>query len=226
MVNPFAPLDVIDKPDQLFGRSKEIKTIFEFLHGGCAVNITGTYGVEKTSLIKVLLQQAEKELNRQPVYVNLLGLGSEEEFFHTLCYEIGVEDSIGYSFSRSIKDKRILLAIDESQNTDAFTTAAQLMMRALSEGTNAPIKLVYSSTKPLTHDAEIKGSHLAGISIDLELQCWDEKICRDFVDYHLDGTLIDFSEAEIVDLISRSKGHPKTFKTLCYWLTKEKYEAK
>ena len=176
----------------------------------------------KTSLIKVFLQQAEKELKRQPVYVNLLGLPSEEEFFHTLCYEIGVEDSTGYRFSRSIRDKKIVLAIDESQNSDAFTTTAQLMMRALSEGVNAPIKLVLSSTEPLTSDD--KTSQLAGISTELELQNWDEKTCRNFISYHLDSTSIDFSEAEIVDLIGKSKGHPKTFKSLCYWLAHEKEE--
>jgi hypothetical protein len=224
--NPFVPLSTrVDDPQQFFNREREIRRVFEVLNSGSSVALIGEEGIGKSSLLWKVCQQAESCLHspRQSVFLDLNWVNDENDFYSALCHEVGIPESKDYSLTRNLRDRRILLAIDNvgKMTWVGFTRGVRDRLRGLAEGSNAPLKLILAASEPLErlfNDSQDEGktSPLAGICQEENLKPWDEPIARAFIDARLAMTSVRFTEEEIIQLVQESGGHPRQLMQLCY----------
>ncbi|MBD2495571.1 AAA family ATPase [Nostoc sp. FACHB-280] len=220
--NPFIPQQGRVEDSQLFfGRKQEIQRIFELFNSGSSVVIVGEEGIGKSSLLWAICQQAENQLQRQSAFLDLNWVNDEEEFYQALCHEIGIPESKGYMLTRNLRDKRVLLAIDNvgKLRWKGFTRQVRDYLRGLAEGSN--LRLALAATEPLDQlfkDSQNYGktSPLAGICQQENIKPWDEISIRDLISSRLARTPVKFTEEEIIQLIQESGGHPRKLMQLCY----------
>lgn len=226
--NPFVPLTgVIDNPKLFFNRKREISRIFDILSSGSSVAVIGERGIGKSSLLKAICRQVEidKSLSRQPVYLNLQLFKDQDDFYSALCDEVNIEAPLrGYQLVRALRNRPLLLALDEVENLAAFTPEIRSQLRGLAEGSKAPVRIVLASTQSLDCLFLDEGltSPLANICIEENLTVWDDKAVRDFIDDRLNYTDVTFIESDVSQLIEKSQGHPQQLMQLCYQ-TYERY---
>ncbi|MBE9209593.1 AAA family ATPase [Nostoc sp. LEGE 06077] len=222
LTNPFIPQQVrVEDANLFFGRKQEIQRIFELFNSGSSVVIVGEEGIGKSSLLWAICQQAENQLQRQSAFLDLNCVNDEEEFYQALCHEIGIPESKGYMLNRNLKDKRVLLAIDNvgKLTWQGFTRQVRDYLRGLAEGSN--LRLALAATEPLDqlfNDSQDNGktSPLAGICQEENIKLWDETSIRDLITSRLAMTSVRFTEEEIIQLIQQSGGHPRKLMQLCY----------
>ncbi|MFM7363023.1 MAG: hypothetical protein ACKO11_00685 [Cuspidothrix sp.] len=227
--NPFVPTTGrIENLKKFFGREQEIKEIFEFLNNASSVTIIGEQAIGKSSLLYAVYQQPINVLKspRQNVFLDMNNIHNQEDFYFAICEKIDIPDSTGYRFTRNLENKRVLLILDNvgKLNGEGFTRDVRDHLRGLAEGENACLKLVLAaneSLKTLFNDS-YETSPLADICQQVDIQPWKEKTIRDFIAKRLQLTTIDFTEAEIQELIPESSGHPQKLTQLCYNLYKTK----
>ncbi|HEY9803095.1 MAG TPA: AAA family ATPase [Leptolyngbyaceae cyanobacterium] len=220
--NPFIPQQGrVRDAQQFFGRKQEIQQIFETFNSGSSVVLVGEEGIGKSSLLWAICQQAQNQLQRQPAFLDLNLVPDEEEFYQALCHEIGIPESKGYPLTRNLRDKRVLLAIDNVGKLagQGFTRQVRDYLRGLAEGSN--LRLALAATEPLDklfQDSQENGktSPLAGICQEENIKPWDETSIRDFISSRLAMTSVRFSEEEIIQIIQESGGHPRKLMQLCY----------
>ena len=221
--NPFKYLTGrIDDPKLVFGREKEVKRIFELLNIGSSVAVIGEREIGKSSLLRVIEDQAESKLEspRKPIYLNLGEVYGEDDFYFFLCDLIGIPECKGFRLSRELKKHQLLLILDnvEKMAWDGFTNQIRMQLRALAEGNNAPLRLVIAAERPLSQLFNDSGmvSPFENVCLEETISYWDEQTTRKFINYHLQNTSISFTEAEISQIILDTKGHPKKVMNLCY----------
>lgn len=220
--NPFNNLGGrIDDPQLVFGRDKEVNRIFEILNCGSSVAIIGEAEIGKSSLLKLVEYQAPIKLNfpRQPIYLNLGNVSDEEDFYFALCDLVDISLSKGYRLSRELKKHKLLLILDnvEKMAWNGFTNQIRSQIRALADGTEAPLRLVIAANKPLNRlfsDSSIV-SPFENICLEEPIYCWDEATVNSFIYYHLQNNPISFTELEVNQIITDSKGYPKQVMDLC-----------
>jgi len=230
--NPFVPTTGrIENLENFFGREQEIKEIFELLNNASSVAIIGKQAIGKSSLLYAVYQQSINLLKslRQNAFLDMNNIHNQEDFYFAICEKIDVPDSTGNQFNRNLKNKRVLLILDNvgKLNGEGFTRNVRYHLRGLAEGENACLKLVVAaneSLKTLFNDS-YETSPLADICQQVDIQPWNEKIIRDFIAKRLQPTTIDFTEADIQELIQESGRHPQKLTQLCYDLYK-KYSQK
>jgi len=232
--NPFQPLNgLIEEPDLFFGRDHEIKKTFNFLNNGSSVAIIGESKIGKSSLLMEISRQAQTELRqpRKPIYLDLLNIHDQDQFYEELCYSAQITTCRGNYLKRNLKNHRFLLILDnvEKMTWEGFTNYIYVDLRGLAEGENAILKLVFAACTSLDQlfgSQGIKmGSPWWGIFTEYQLNRWDEQTIRDFIASRLNLSLLEpeyktitFTEDEITELINKSEGHPQKLMALCYQL--------
>ena len=231
--NPFIPQHgKIDDARFFFGREREIRRVFETLNSGSSIAIIGERAIGKSSLLQAIYREAPNQLRhpRQPIYLDLRNVCDEDDFYRALCGEAGIETAKGYQLQRALESHRFLLLLDqvEKMTSDEFTNQVRGQLRGLAEGTNCPLRLVVSARNPLDilfPDSEDKNmtSPFKGICIEEPLKQWDDRISRKFIVSRLQADWltpipqpVNFTEAEIAELIAESGGYPQKLMTLCY----------
>ena len=231
--NPFQPLNgCVDESHLFFGRTQEIKEIFETLNSGSSVAIIGERQIGKSSLLIEISRQAQTQLfqPRKPFYLNLQDIHDEDDFYQSLCDHVGIEFCKGYRFSRNLQNHRLLLILDEVEKMtwDGFTNNIRGQLRGLAEGMNAPLRLIVgacTSLDQLFPDSQDiwMTSPFTGICIEYKLNRWDEQTICNFIKSRLNSPLlkpeyktITFTEDEIIELINNSQGHPQKLMALSY----------
>ncbi|MGB3405174.1 MAG: ATP-binding protein [Microcoleaceae cyanobacterium] len=228
-IHPFSPLSgSIENSLQLFGRKREIRRIFELLNSGSSVALIGEEAIGKSSILQTIRHhtktQSSSPLNyyRKPIYLDLGHVADEEDFYFAFCETIGIEEQKGFRLFRALKDYRLLLILDnvEKMAWDGFTNQVRSQIRALAEGSNSPLRLVVAARTPLNQLFPDSGmvSPFENICQEEIINRWDKTICRNFIISRLKQTSIQFSQAEIIELIEKSKGHPQQLMKLCYEL--------
>ncbi|MDM3853774.1 MAG: ATP-binding protein [Aphanizomenon gracile PMC649.10] len=229
--NPFVPkTGRIENLEKFLGRDQEIKQIFELLNNASSVVLIGEQAIGKSSLLYAVYQQSINllQLPRQNVFLDMNNIHNQEDFYFAICEKIDIPDSKGYRFKRNLENKRVLLVLDNvgKLNGVGFTRDVRDQLRGLAEGENACLKLVVAaneSLKTLFNDS-YETSPLADICQPVDIFPWDEIIIRDFITKRLQLTTIDFTEADIQELIQESGGHPQKLTQLCYNLYKKYFQ--
>lgn len=223
--HPFSPLSgCIENPQYLFGREREIRRIFELLNSGSSVALIGEEAIGKSSILQAVRYQAATQLNpsRQPIYLDLGHVFNEEDFYLAFCDQVGIPEQKGYRLSRTLRNYRLLLILDnvEKMAWDGFTNQVRSQLRALATDGNPPLRLVVAARTPLNKLFPDSGmvSPFENICQEETIKRWDEQAGYDFIASRLEPTSIQFSEAEITELIQKSRGHPQQLMRLCYEL--------
>ncbi|KST68293.1 ATP-binding protein [Mastigocoleus testarum] len=226
LANPFIPLvGRVDDPQLFFGRDREIKQIFEILNSGSSVTLIGEEGIGKSSILWSICQQAGNFLHssRESVFLDLNWIHDENEFYTALCEEIGIPSAKGYTLTRNLRDRRILLAIDNvgKMTWEGFTRQVRDQLRGLAEGSIAPLRLILAASESLNdlfNDSQDEGktSPLAGVCQEEIIAPWNENTVRQFIATRLAITKIKFTETEIQQILQESSGHPRELMRLCY----------
>jgi hypothetical protein len=231
--NPFFPRSGrIEKPQFFFGRKREIRSVFDTLNSGSSVAIIGERAIGKSSLLQAIYREAPTQLRepRKPIYLNLEDVYDENDFYGALCRLTGIEKAKGTELSRALDSPqfRFLLLLDEVENMiwDGFTNQVRSQLRGLAYGSDAPLRLVVAASTPLDvlfPDSQDKKSPFQGICIEETLKQWDEEICREFISSRLQASWltpvaqpVNFTKAEIAELIAESGGYPQKLMQLCY----------
>jgi hypothetical protein len=233
--NPFIPtIGRVKNAENFFGRERESKQIFELLNNYSSVAIIGEPAIGKSSLLYAVCQKSENllQLPRQTVFLDMNLIHNQEDFYFAICEKIGIPDSKGYRFTRNLENKKILLFLDNvgKLNAEGFTKDVRDHLRGLAEGENACLKLVVAANEPLKtlfNDSQSNGntSPLEDICQQIDILPWNETIIRNFITKRLKPTTIDFTEADIQQLIQESGGHPQKLTQLCYNLYKKYSES-
>lgn len=222
--NPFIPLyGKIDDEKLFFSGLREFNRVFEHLNSGSNVVLIGSEGVGKSSLLWAIYNKSATRLDipRQPIILDLNEISdSEDEFYEALCHEIGIPDSRGNPLNRNLRDKRILLAIDNVGKLawKGFTRGVRDWLRSKAEGIQAPIRLVLAANSPLEdlfQDSQ-STSPLAGICQTENIGAWSEENIKSFITERLQNTNVkNFEEPDVLRIIESSKGHPRNLMKLC-----------
>ncbi|MDF5730386.1 MAG: ATP-binding protein [Rhizonema sp. PD38] len=228
ITNPFIPQNGrVENPELFFGRKREIQRVLEVLNSGSSVALIGEEGIGKSSLLWAICQEVKSRLHlpRQSVFVDLNEVDNEEDFYSTLCHEVGIPESKGYKLNQNLRSHqhKLLLALDNVGKITRLGFSRQIRdrLRGLAEGSNAPLKLILVATQPLndlfndSHD-EGKTSPLAGICQEEHIKPWNEPTMRAFISNRLAQTDVNFTEEEIIQLVQESDGHPRRLMQLCY----------
>ena len=230
--NPFGPLGGrIDDPEQFFGQALILSRIFEILNSGSSVAMIGKPQMGKSSLLKMIQRQAIErlEVSRDALYMDLQHILDEDDFYYELCMQVGIEKTQGARLFRALRPKRLLLLLDglERMTLDGFSDGVRRHLRGLAEGKDAPIQMVVAASEDLDIlFAKNSGtSPVEGICLPEIIKPWDENTIRQFIDNRLQKTSIQFSEADIVQIIDDSNGHPRQVILHCYRCY-ERYEEK
>ena len=221
--NPFNHLTGrIDNSQLVFGRDREVNRIFEILNCGSSVAIIGEAEIGKSSLLRLVEHQSAIKLNspRQPIYLNLGNVYDEEDFYFALCDLVGITLCKGFRLSRELKKHKLLLILDnvDKMAWSGFTNQIRSQIRALAEGSDAPLRLVIAANKPLNrlfYDSSMV-SPFENICLEEAISCWDEATIDNFINYRLRDNPIRFTKEEIARIIADSKGYPKLVMQLCY----------
>ncbi len=233
--NPFIPLSgKISDSNLIFGRDKEIREIFEILNSGGGVALIGDKGSGKSSLLSAIEKQTSSKLyfERKPVYLNMSNVYDEQDFYIAICdsADIKVQDNIvlrGNNFYRIVKNHRLLLILDDPDKIawDGFTNQVRRQIRALaSEGNNSPFRLVVAARKSLKQLFADSGqdSPFEEICQEILVKPWQDFVIKDLIQTRLQHNLIVFTEFEIRQIITESKGYPYQVMKLCNQLYREK----
>ena len=234
--NPFTPLTGrVDDPDRFFDRQRERQRIFELLNSRSNIALIGKRAIGKSSLLHAIARAADPKLQlpRQPVYLNLQRVRNEADFYAYLCDEIGIPTpkSFGYEIVRTLKQRRLLLLIDEVEKMtgDGFTYHIRDQLRSLAEGRNAPLRLILAARTPLNRlfdDTDpTRTSPLANVCMEVRLEPWPETIARDFIAARLAPTSVRFSETEIHQIVQASQGNPQQLMQSCHQAYADRREA-
>lgn len=225
--NPFIPQHgKIDDPNFFFGREKEIRRVFETLNSGSNVAVIGESAIGKSSLLQAIYREAPTQLRyaRQPIYIDLQIVCDEDDFYGDLCHKAGIEKAKGGNLSRALESNPLLLLLDEVENMtwEGFTNPTRSLLRGLTEGSNPPLRLVIAARTSL--DILFPGTNMTSPFKGHEetLKQWDEEISREFIVSRLQADWlppvaqpVNFTEAEIAELIAESGGYPQKLMQLC-----------
>lgn len=190
-----------------------------------SVALIGEREIGKSSLLRAIERKAATELKttRKALYVNLHDVADENDFYYAICDSIGIETCNGFKLKRALSNQRILLLLDEIEKMtwDGFTNQVRSQLRGLAEGGNAPFKLVVTASQSLDRLFPDSGdrkmvSPLAGICLETEVKPWSTADIQAFIQSRLATTGIEFSLAEIEQIIQKSQGKPKLIMGQCY----------
>lgn len=224
-VNPFVPTaGAIEQRADLFDREGLIAEIFEILNSGSSVALIGDSGVGKSSVLKAIAAQAGEKLyaRRTPIYLNFAHISNDQDFYVAIGESVGISPNLaGYSFYQAIRSHRLLLLLDgvEQMTWGGFTLLVRNQIRALANDFDPPpLRLVVAGNRSLDKlftDSDLN-SPFEGICQEVLLQAWDEEKMRSLIEWRLSQTPVRFTEAEIQQLIEKSKGNPRSLMQECH----------
>ncbi|MEM9542958.1 MAG: ATP-binding protein [Cyanobacteria bacterium P01_E01_bin.42] len=220
--NPFTQRGMLENIEELYGRDRELRQVFEFLNSRASVALVGETGMGTSSLLWAIAKKAPERLrDRQPIYLNMREILDLEDYYETLAARLGIEAQPRSRFKKEFRQKRVLLLLDEVEQLreNWFNDGVRRELRAWANGGDrSPLRLVVAAHRPLEELFEDSGlaSPFANICQEFPLLPWDGETVRRFIGDRLAGTGIQFTETEIEAIASQSGGVPLKMVQLCY----------
>ena len=215
--NPFGDRGRITNPEKFFGREFLLQEIFTELKKGGSISLVGESQVGKSSIISQICQQGIEKLSLAQdnfVYLDMQLIGSDEEFFEELCYELNIEPSRRRRLTRQLQGKQYILCLDQIEklkDESNFTKDARTELRGLADGADMPLTLVIASRSPLNQlfpESSDQTSPLYNLCRRMTIDSFDLNTTKRFIQSRLRGTGIQFSEERIQQLWEISRGNP------------------
>jgi type II secretory pathway predicted ATPase ExeA len=226
--NPFWPRKGgIEDPDQFFNCEGILNRIFETLNRGSSVALIGDNNTGKSSLLWAIVRIAPDHLEtpRQPVFLNLARVFSEQDFYEDLCEALGMKTVYGNKFVREMYRRKqpVLLLLDEVERISQkkFTHKLRQELRGLAEGRDAPLRIVIAARTSLDQlfpESYVDGqtSPLEGITVEEHVPPWSDDTCRAFIAHRLGDGSIQFTKREIDQIVRQCNGNPQALTKACH----------
>jgi type II secretory pathway predicted ATPase ExeA len=192
------------------------------------VALIGESGMGKSSLLRLIETQVSHQLNlpRKPIYLDLGNVISDNDFYYELCCQLDINCNYenplkGIRLTHELKKHRLLLLLDGLRKDmvwEGFTNPVRNQLRSLANEVDAPLRLVVAADRHLTELFADSGadSPFENVCLEIPLKPWDETTIRNFIHQRLANTNINFSESQIQELITKSKGNPQKLMMYCY----------
>jgi hypothetical protein len=213
--NPFGITGRITKAADFFDREELLRLVFEELTKGCNLSLVGEPQIGKSSILWMVYQWGAERLKPPPdgiIYLDLQTIHDENAFFEELCYETGVPTERKNSLARELRGRRYILCLDEMEvltDEECFPPRVRSKLRGLSDGADAPFKLVTASRSSLAQLFPDSPKMRSPLDIPpTNVLPFSREVAENFLKDRLNGTGITFTPAEIDDLLEQSGCYP------------------
>jgi hypothetical protein len=219
--NPFGITGRITKPVDFFDREELLRLVFEELAKGCNLSLVGEPQIGKSSILGMVYLWGSERLKPPPdglIYLDLQTIHDENAFFEELCYETGVPTERKNSLVRELRGRRYILCLDEMEvltDEECFPPRVRSKLRGLSDGADAPFKLVTASRSPLAQLFPDSPKMRSPLDIPpTNVLPFSREVAANFLKHRLKDTGITFTPTDIDNLINHSGGHPATLQRI------------
>lgn len=213
--NPFGITGRITKATDFFDREELLRLVFEELTKGCNLSLVGEPQIGKSSILWMVYLLGAERLKPSPdgiIYLDLQIIHDENAFFEELCYETGVPTERKNSLVRELRGRRYILCLDEMEvltDEECFPPRVRSKLRGLSDGANAPFKLVTASRSPLAQLFPDSPKMRSPLDIPpTNVLPFSPEVAENFLKHRLKGTGITFTSTEIDNLLEQTSCHP------------------
>lgn len=212
--NPFSDNGKITNPARFFDHEPSLRQLFEELSKGCNISLVGEPEIGKSSLLYMIYLLGKEHLKPCPdgfIYLDLQNIHDENYLFEEICYEVGVPLERKDRLARELRGKRFILCLDEIQvltDEECFPPRVRSKLRGLSDGGDAPFKLVAASRSPFSQLFPHSDKRSPLDIPPTRVLPFSRKEAEEFLKSRLKPTGIKFSPDEIDTIINLSEGHP------------------
>jgi hypothetical protein len=220
-INPFTERGRITDPNRFAGRWSELSLLFERLEAGRPVLVAGSPGIGKSSLLTHVTQAAAVNLeipDLRAYYLDLRGAESAAEIYRTVSTALGHRGDTLAVLELALLESRtaVLLCLDNAQGPLAAGWGVALLESLARVARGAALFLVAATegTLPLLSEpfAIIRLGALAQTEVRL------------LVEAYLDDDQIEFTPAELRQLMELSAAHPAYVQRAAYHLYQSKLD--
>ncbi|HID54792.1 MAG TPA: trypsin-like serine protease [Anaerolineae bacterium] len=223
VLNPFFFPGRINNPAQFFGRQRLLREVKGSLKQGSSVSLVGKPQMGKSSFLYYLYCTRETWLpDKTVVFLDLQQVLDERDFCEELLGHLGEEGDSLRELKRALRQRDLLLILDEVERLaeDDFNPRLHDLLRALAQEPHFAMCL--ASQQPLTEvfPARTPGgvSPFHNIFVTKEIGPFSEENARGLLLSGLQGTPVQFTAAEIEQLLADSEGHPARLQQMAYAL--------
>lgn len=226
LINPYAERGIIRDPQNFFGRDRELARTFNWLAGMQNISVVGARRIGKSSLLYYISQAGQQRLGEEYTvqYLDLQLMLSANEFYERACELLDAEGGTHLDFKRALKGKRVVLCLDEFEQTidnQAFGEGFFSILRGLAQTGELALVLATQHTLPELQP-NLPTSPFFNIFTTLRLGPLTRTEAIQLVTRPIERAGKSFGEAE-VDFILRIAGtHPFRLNIACSLV----YEAK
>jgi hypothetical protein len=232
--NPFIPLTGrVEDPTRFFEPMGVLNNIFETLNAGSSVALIGERGMGKSSILKAIERLALVRLNRQAIYLDWNLIPNEDTFWEMVCHGIGVQRCYNHHLIRELQSRQILLLLDEVEKMgqQEFGAEVRQQLRGFAQGSSMKVVIAACVSLDLlfadAHHSLL--SPFAGLCTEEKIPRWNERTIRSYIQQRLTGNPIQFTDAEIENVVQTSQGQPQQLVKDCYHLYRQyrdRYESR
>ena len=213
--NPFGLRGRIEDPKRYLVRQPLVNEVFDELRKGVSLSIVGNSESGKSSLLWYICHAGPERLARPQndfLFITLQMIRGEDELFQAICEQADIPFCRGYSLGRALKDRKLILCLDEAERMtwQGFTAELRDELRGLADGASAPFTLVIASGTPLdrlfTDSSPTSPLYNLCSRIDIKPFTLDE--AQALSDLYLEGTSLHLSSKTIEEAWQKSIGQP------------------
>jgi len=209
--NPFGDVGTLPM-ERFWIRQPLMHDVFHELRKGNNVSLVGVSGTGKSSFLTYLHAQSQAELQREAIYLDLQMVNSDSDFFEYLCAELAIATCRSFYLQRQLRQRQIVVCLDEIEQFKQFTCQARTELRALADGQIKPLKLVIASRSPLAvlfPDNPNETSPLAGICWKIDMPPFTINEAIAFAEHRLQPLGLSLPRPQVMRAWERSQGHPQ-----------------
>lgn len=216
MANPFGLTGRLEDPKYYLVRQPFTQRIFNELAKGVSLSLVGESQTGKSSLLWYIYQNGPERLARSAtdfVYIDMQLIHTEDDFYAYICDELAIPVNRGYMLGRSLKDRQIILCLDEIEKMtwEGFTLNVRTDLRGLADGQNNTLTLIIASRSPLHQlfpDSPLSTSPLANLCQQLNMPPLTLGEIRKLVTQYVANPDVLFTEQSLEMIWQQTQGHP------------------
>jgi len=220
--NPFSERGMISDSARFFGRQRELREIFGLLGTAQNVSVVGDSKIGKSSLLYYIYTTGgdRLEVDCTFIFLDMMRVTDEADFYERVVEELGGMHNTARQFERSLRGKRVILCLDEFERfkDEDFSIQAVNHLRSLAQ--DPELTLVLATHQPLEtlfpHEGRV--SPFYNIFHRCVLGPFTEAEARQLLTGLLTSTDVNFSEAEITQLLNITGCHPYQLQVAAYHL--------
>jgi hypothetical protein len=215
--NPFCDRGRIRDVARFFDRQRLVRELRQMLAAGNSVSLEGEPQIGKSSLLYYLYATREAGLPESTVlYLDMQGVLDEADFCAEILEGLGQPSGDLRVLRRVLRSRRVVLLLDEVERLrdPAFSPRLHDLLRAMAQ--EETLKLAVASRRPLTQvfPPSSDTSPFHNIFIERRVGAFTAQDGRELMLSRLDGSGVTFTEAEIADIVTTSRGHPARLQEL------------